>query len=308
MELTPKFDVLIPGGYFCDIIFTGLKEFPQLGTEIYSERVDVMPGGGALSTTIALQRLGLRAGWIGMLGTDFFSHFITHVMEREKLDQTLVKQLDQPLQRVTVALSYPQDRAFVTYVDPLERDLPAIYEALERVEFRHLHFAGLVVDEKVPALVDACHAKGISVSMDCQYRSETLSVPLIREILGKIDVFIPNESEALRLTETDNLPTALDRLSAAVSYLVVKQGPQGSTARRGNTQVHCPAIPTKVVDTTGAGDVFDAGFIAAYLNGKDMAECLKWGNICGGLSVRAAGGSTTAPTLSQLSEYLDAPR
>ena len=67
------FDIVIPGHYFCDVIFTKMHDFPRLGEEIYSEGVKVVPGGGALNTATGLRRLGVNVGWVGVLGTDFFS-------------------------------------------------------------------------------------------------------------------------------------------------------------------------------------------------------------------------------------------
>src|SRR5690349_14044108 len=112
-----SFDIIIPGHYFCDLIFTGLDHFPALGTEIFGRGVAVTTGGGALNTSIALRRLGVNVGWAGMLGNDFFSQYVDNELQKEGLSDALLTRLDSPLSRVTVALSYPDDRAFVTYAD-----------------------------------------------------------------------------------------------------------------------------------------------------------------------------------------------
>ncbi|MHB8627073.1 MAG: carbohydrate kinase family protein [Aggregatilineales bacterium] len=299
-----QLDVLIPGDYFCDIIFTGLQTFPALGAEIYAHQVNVVPGGGALNSSIALRRLGVNVGWLGRLGNDFFSQFIGDLLRVENVDMSLVKQLDGPLQRVTVALSYPADRAFVTYVDPTDSVVDRVFEVLDHVEFRHLHFPGLVLDGHVAALLDVCCGRGISVSMDCQHRLETLAQPHVREIMSRVSIFMPNTDEALRITETDNLDRAMAALSEIVPYVVIKQGGYGARSRYQGVDYESPALPVEVLDTTGAGDVFNAGFLAAYLKGHDPVECLRWGNFCGSLSVRGVGGTSSAPTLAALTEWL----
>lgn len=311
MELNPPslpekrpLDVLIPGDYFCDIIFTGLQSFPALGSEIYAHQVNVVPGGGALNCSIALRRLGLSVGWISKLGNDFFSKFIGDLLRSENVDMSLVKLLDSPLQRVTVALSYPADRAFVTYVDPTASVVEQMFEVLDDIEFRHLHFPGLVLEARVPELLNLCHARGISVSMDCQHRPETLAQPHVREILSRVDIFMPNTDEALHITETDNLDRAAAALSEIVPYVVIKRGGYGARSRFQGVDYEAPALPVEVLDTTGAGDVFNAGFLAAYLKGHSPAECLRWANFCGSLSVRGAGGTSTAPTIAQLTQWL----
>lgn len=299
-----QLDILIPGDYFCDIIFTGLPAFPALGTEIYAQQVNVVPGGGALNGSIALRRLGVNVGWLGRLGNDFFSQFIDALLRAEGVDMSLVTRIDAPLQRVTVALSYPTDRAFVSYADPTTEMVDRIFEAFDTITFRHLHFPGLVLDVRIPDLLDACHARHITVSMDCQHRLETLALPYVQEVLRRVDIFTPNTAEALYITETETLESAMAILSSIVPYVVVKRGGYGAWSRYQNTDYQSPALPVQVLDTTGAGDVFNAGFLAAFLKGHDPAECLRWGNYCGGLSVQGAGGTSTAPTLAQLTDWL----
>lgn len=299
------FDIIIPGHYFCDLIFTGLDNFPALGTEIFGRGVAVTTGGGALNTSIALRRLGMNVGWAGVLGDDFFSQYVDNAIQKEGLSDELVIRLDAPLSRVTVALSYPNDRAFVTYADTPPDLIDLGRKALEKTTPKHIHFAGLVVSEAGLALFNECKARGISVSMDCQHREETLDSPLVREILSQLDLFMPNAIEAQRLACTNTLDEAVEKLSKIVPTLVVKNGAEGALVCCGGEIFHQPALPLTPLDTTGAGDCFNAGFLAAYLQGRDWSECLHWGNFCGGQSTLGVGGSK-APILSELQTWLAA--
>lgn len=296
-------EILIPGHYFCDVIFTGIPGFPALGTELYTEKLTVVPGG-CLNSVTALTRLGVNTGWLGTLGSDLFSRYISGLITQENIDRRWLTERDEPLQRVTVSLSYPHDRAFVTYVDPAPDLLDATQHAVENEECDHLHFTGLMVDARVPDLLRACHERGITVTMDCQHRPETLADPLVREILPLLDIFMPNAAEAMHLTETTSIEAAARLLRGYAPFLVIKDGGNGAQAWQGDQYVHIPALPVEVIDTTGAGDVFNAGFLAAYRAGYDLPTCLKWGNICGGLSTTGYGGCSAAPNRETVEKYL----
>lgn len=298
------FDIVVPGHYFCDIIFNGLPEFPRLGAEIYSQSFGLVTGGGALNTAIALRRLGVNIGWIGALGNDFFSQAVARQIAAEGLATDLISHLDQPLRRVTVALSYPADRAFVSYTDPLPEETRMIYTTLKQADYGHLHFSGLTIDEEVPALLDDCRARGIQISMDCQHREETLDSPLVRDILARLDIFMPNAGEAKRLTGSETLTQALHILGEIVPCVVIKCGEKGALAQCGGHEYNAPPLKVTPLDTTGAGDVFNAGFLAAYLRGHDLEACLRWGNFCGGRSTLGFGGSC-APTEAELRTWLE---
>jgi sugar/nucleoside kinase (ribokinase family) len=296
-------DILIPGHYFCDLVFTGIPGFPALGTELYTERLTLTPGG-CLNTVTALNRLGVDVGWLGVLGNDPFSHIIDNWVTRENIERHWITSVETPLQRVTVALSYPLDRAFVTYVDSSPDLLDRAMQAIEAGECAHLHFTNLLVDPRVPDLLRACRARGIRVSMDCQHRPVTLAQPLIREIISLLDIFMPNAEEAQRLTETSNLNDAARVLRELVPLLVIKDGEHGARAWKGEQSAQVQALRVNVVDTTGAGDVFNAGFLAAYRTHADLHTCLRWGCICGGLSTTGYGGCSAAPTRAVVETYL----
>lgn len=298
MELAspkPTFDMLIVGNYFCDVVFTDLPSFPALGQEIYSRGLTVIPGGGAYNTAVALRRLNVDVGWAGTLGNDFFSQFVDHALHTEGVDTRLIERLDRPLRRVTVALSYPADRAFVSFTDESGTSADLALRALDQAESKHLHFPGLTLDSRLPALFDQCHARGMSISMDCQHRDVTLDSPLVRDTLTRLDVFMPNAAEAQRLTGTTTLAEAQRLLCDLVPCLVIKNGGEGVVGWQDGETLTIPAHPVTVVDTTGAGDTFNAGFLAGRLAGYPFERCLQWGNFCGAKSVQGVGGSSTAP-------------
>ncbi|MBL8131203.1 MAG: carbohydrate kinase family protein [Anaerolineae bacterium] len=296
------YDILVPGNYFCDIVFTGFPQFPALGSEVYTEGLTVTIGG-VLNTVIGLHRLGVNVGWLGVIGSDFFSRFAREMLDQEGIDQSLVKHIDAPFQRVTAAISYPHERAFITYVDPAPSSTEMVLEALDSVRFRHLHFTGFQTAPRAVELLQAVRRRGVVVSMDCQDRPITLETPGMREVLSLVDIFMPNAIEAQKLTEQESVEAAAERLQGLTPLVIVKDGANGAHAWRGGEHWHAPAIPVTPVDTTGAGDVFNAGFLTAFREGKAIDECLRWGNICGGLSTLGRGGVGTAPRRKTVESY-----
>lgn len=293
-------DVLVPGNYFCDLVFTGFPAFPALGTEVYTQGLTVTVGG-VLNTVVALQRLGVNVGWLGALGNDFFSRYVAEVLQAEGVTLDGAQRLPTPLQRVTAAVSYPHDRAFITYVDETPNVVDLLLSALEGgSDFRHLHFSRLMTDERLPALMRAWRDAGKTISMDCQHRQETLASPIVREVLSLVDWFMPNASEALRVANVHSLEEAVTVLRPHVRGLLIKDGGNGAHVWHGESAHHAPALPLTPIDTTGAGDVFNAGFIKAWRDGLPLPACLRYGNVCGGLSTQGYGGAVNAPTLAQV--------
>lgn len=301
------YDILIPGNYFCDLIFTGVPRFPMLGSEIYAQGLTVT-AGGVLNTVIALRRLECHVGWTGLVGNDLFSQFVLELIEREGVDRSLLRVVDEPFQRVTVSISYPHDRAMLTYVDPAPTPVQLAFDVLDRVQFHHLHFTGFQLDSRTVELFEQVRGRGITISMDCQDRPITLETPRVRDTIMLLDIFMPNAKEAMQLTGTDSISAAAAVLRPLVNQLIIKDGAKGAYAWEGERMWFQPALSLATVDTTGAGDVFNAGFLAARLEGCLLKDCLRWGTVCGGLSTLGSGGTSTAPTRTQVEEVLGGAR
>ncbi|MCS6842999.1 MAG: carbohydrate kinase family protein [Caldilineales bacterium] len=292
--------VLLFGDYFCDLIFTGLPDLPRLGADLFSQDLAVVPGG-AFNLALALTRLQVPTRWAARFGDDLFSRFVREECRRHGLDETLFEVHPQPYRSVSVSFSYAHDRGFLSYCDPLpERDVRPILAAQRADWVIHLPFDGAA---ETQALLDFAHAQGSRVFSDCQYVDMTLATPGLIETLRRIDIFAPNRSEAAQLTGCDDPARAARELARYCPLVVVKAGADGAYACRGDRVWHAAALDVPVVDTTAAGDCFNAGFLAALLRGEDLPTCLRWGNIAGGLSVTAHGALAT-PTLAELQEVL----
>jgi sugar/nucleoside kinase (ribokinase family) len=284
-----QYDVIHLGPYFCDLIIAGLGELPQLGTEIYGTELHMVPGG-AFNTTYALHRLELKTGWISDFGSDHFSQFVLEKIKELGIDTTFFKIHDHHLCALSVAFSNQYDRGFISYMDPCEPW--NLIEILETYRPRIFLVGGL---EYGPAFLDfaaAARKLGITLVMDCQYRDVTLQTPGVIEALRSVDLFMPNCCEAFRLTGIHDTAESVRILAQYTPQVVIKIGREGSVAYSQGVVTRAPAIQVlRVMDTTGAGDSFNAGFLYGFLHGAPIETCLKYANLMGGACVTGFGVS-----------------
>jgi len=281
-----KYDVLVPGTYFCDMVFTGLPEMPRTGADIYATGFDMVPGGTYYIVQI-LTQLGMRTAWLCDFGNDIFSKFIIDEAEKAGVNTSLCRKYDHPKRVVAASFSFEHDRGFVSYEDS-EYKQPDLDELL-KFDFDCYLAPGISDWHQIQVVDQHPYRSKFLFFMDCQHTTLTLKTPGIADALQKIDIFAPNECEALALTGENNVLRALDQLSEIIPTVVIKRGGKGSVVKQSGRQWTVPAITANVKDTTGAGDSFNAGFLYAYLAGKPLDICLRYGNVTGGLSVQNTG-------------------
>jgi sugar/nucleoside kinase (ribokinase family) len=285
-------DVLLTGRYSSDLIITGLPEMPRLGNEVFGKHCELLPGASAIPA-VAFQRLGMRVAWPCTFGNDPFSRFAREYVRREGVNEAWFQESDHPMLGITVAFSFAEERAFVSYVDDVpEPSYPDLIRQLQPgwVFVVCLWKAGILKEVRQAAL--ECHT---ALFMDCQAHQASLEDPEVRSALQHVDVFSPNLEEALQLTGKDSIETALAALADLSPLVVIKLGKDGAIAQRGKQVLRVPGIRANVVDTTGAGDNFDCGFIYGQLQGYSLEDSLRCANICGGLSIEKHGGATASP-------------
>jgi sugar/nucleoside kinase (ribokinase family) len=299
-----KYDVIVVGDYCLDLIFTGLPKFPQLGLDIVGTGFEMIPGGGGYNSAVTMHRLGLSVGWAGDFGNDDFSQFVLKRAAAEGLDEGLYVHHKRPLRRISVAVSYPEERAFISYNDP-DPPVPAGLKALALASAKVFSIPGVFYGRELDAGLLMIRAKGMKLVMDGNaYDNVSLEMPEVVRAIRSVDLFIPNKSEACRFTGEDRLDKAIRKLGELCPFVVVKAGAEGTYGYFHGELTHVPALEIEPLDTTGAGDCFDAGFIKAWLDKRPLEECLKWGNITGGLSTLAPGGTGYPITTAVVEEWL----
>lgn len=282
--ITPA--VLCMGRIYCDLVFSDLQQPPQPGAEIYAQGVSLHSGGGAAITAHTLGRLGCHVELCASIPAPPFDQIIRTDLEPKVNLQHCAKQAgDDP--QITVVLTGEGDRSFITH--RAGAALPDNYhdcikQSAAAGRVKHLHIAELATLLEYPDLISLARAAEWTISLDCAWDEDALQSANALGLIEQVDLFLPNEAEFSELSRrglTGHLTTVV----------VVKKGAQGAQLISKNELIEVPAETNLTcIDTTGAGDAFNAGFIDAWLQHAPLPQCLESGNRCGGVSIGHFGG------------------
>jgi sugar/nucleoside kinase (ribokinase family) len=288
-------DLACVGESFEDLIFAGLERLPKLGEELRTESFLRTWGGGATITAVAAARLGVS--------TRIISGLADGAAVRLRAEGVLVTNLRKRHEphAITAALSTPEDRAFATF-DGVNAELgPRFVEALARVQARIVHCALCPRDlAPLARALGRLRARGVRVSLDFGYDLRLAKDPLLLALIAEADFLLINEDEAKLYSKRRTLAQAETFWKEHARHTVIKLGSRGSRwiSARGIVEERAPAAFP--VDTTGAGDAFNAGFLVGLVNGLTARRTLRLANAVGARSTRALGGLDALPRLEEL--------
>ena len=211
---------------------------------------------------------------------------------------------------VTVALAGPRDRALITFPGATELLTAADLPETLGTGRGHLHVSSFFLQTAMRrnwrSVFERVRRAGWSVSLDPGCDPTGRWDGDLRELLPLIDVLLPNELELTSIAGARDLEKALRTLHTDRTTVVAKIGAAGAIALENDRVVRVTPPPIAGIDTTGAGDSFNAGFLHAWLDGRPLQASLRAGVACGSLSTRALGGTTAQPTGDELADCLGA--
>lgn len=301
--MSKQFDLLVVGDINADLILSG-DVTPVFGqVEKLLDDASLLIGGSATIFACGAARLGLRVAFVGKVGDDVFGRFMRESLAGRGVDVSGVVVDPQVKTGLTVILSRVHDRAMLTYAGTIGALRYADIDLHLLSAARHLHLGSYYLLENllpdVPRLFAEAHRRGLTVSLDTNYDPAERWDSGIEETLRHVDIFLPNETELARIMRTGNWRAALERAAQTIPTVAVKLGSEGAAVQQGDQFLHQPVLPVTVVDTTGAGDSFDAGFVYGHLQGWPVQRTLGIAMACGACSTRAAGGTAAQPNLEQ---------
>jgi sugar/nucleoside kinase (ribokinase family) len=172
----------------------------------------------------------------------------------------------------------------------------------------HLHMTSFFLQTALrpsfPQILRQARKQGLTTSFDPNSDPMSSWGPDVWRVVDETAILFINQEEALHLTRKKNVREALKQLSERAPCVVVKLGPRGAIAAADGQVVSAPPFKVSPIDTTGAGDSFAAGFVHAFLSGRDLHGCLVEGNACGALSTQQVGGTAGQPDLTSLEKFL----
>ncbi|MFD5320157.1 carbohydrate kinase family protein [Streptomyces sp. NPDC127098] len=312
----PDYDVYLTGTVFLDIVFTGLESAPVRGTESWARGMGSSPGGVANMAT-ALARLGLRTSLAAAFGDDKYGEYCWETLERgEGIDLSRSRTVPGWHSPVTVSMAYEGERTMVSHGHeapppwgpptgpPIDEAAPSFVPAVPPPPRARSAVASLRPGQPQDWIREAATAGGLvfaDVGWDDTGAWELAELP----DLAHCEAFLPNAAEAMRYTRTDCPRAAARALTERVPIAVVTMGAEGAYAADGRTgeTAEVPAILVEALDTTGAGDVFVAGFVTGTLAGWPLADRLALAGLTAALSVQEFGGSLSAPGWGEVAAW-----
>ncbi len=304
-----RFDVTIAGELNLDLILYGLPEQLLPERELLADRMMLTLGGSSSIVAHNLAALGNRVGFQSRIGDDSFGQIALERLRQGGVDVSLVRRISGATTTgLTVILHHDAWRNMITYSGTIAElcwdDLDLDYLA----DSRHFHLSSYYLQKglypRVGELFQHFKSRGLTISLDTNDDPDDRWGGNLYDVLRYVDVFLPNEREACKAAETEDLETAVKKLSELVPLVVVKLGRKGAMAQRGSERFHSAPLNVEPVDTVGAGDSFDAGFLHQFLRGADLPKCLASGNLAGALSVTRPGGTEAFRDVTHREKFL----
>lgn len=273
------------GEAFEDLIFVGLDRLPELGEEIKTDHFTATIGGGAVITAVKAARLGMNTTLISALSDAACAR-----LKQERVKITNLRKAGES-HAITAALSTNEDRAFVTFNGANAKIEERLARLVPKLTATHIHLCFYPHDCGYwTRVANKLRKRGITTSWDFGWNEPLSNDRGLIDLIDALDFVFVNEHEARLYTGEQSIEASLKHWRQRRAITIIKIGEEGAVWVAPNQDLHVVAPKVKVVDTTGAGDSFNAGFLVAWMQGKSPEQCLRAGNKVGAQSTRSPGG------------------
>jgi len=304
MNSVYQYDILTIGDMCVDLIVYGNDLVPQFGQfEKIVDNYELEMGGSCNIFACQAAKLGLRVGIIGRVGDDEYGRLVLRRLVESGVDVQYVIVDPTVKTGLGIALCQGNDRAILTYLGSLDAVYPEqINDRLLR-SARHFHYGSFFLQTNlraaIPAIFARARAFGLSTSLDTNWDPEEKWNGTLKQTLPLTDVFMPNEQEAMLISRTSTADEAVRVFQEmGIDITVVKLGQDGALVDVKGERHTCVLPASTGGDSIGAGDSFDAGFLAGWLRGLPYNQCLRLACHCGREVAAQTGGIQGQPNWS----------
>ena len=296
--------ILIAGELNVDLVLQNYHAFPALGREVLVDDVSLTLGSASAICAAGLAKLGDEVKFAGKLGWDDWGDLCLRSLTKLGVDCSLVKRDQHIKTGITVSIT-AKDRALVTCLGSIAELLASDVSDKDLQASQHLHVSSFFLQKALrpdlKSLFARAHGFGLTTSLDPGFDPEEQWGEDLFDVLTEVDLFFPNEVELAAITERN---TVLNGRTLTIAKL----GSAGCRALAENVDLSIPSYPVTPLDTTGAGDSFNAGFLHAWLPSAGdysrLADALRFAAACGALSTLALGGTAGQPTEPQARAFM----
>jgi sugar/nucleoside kinase (ribokinase family) len=290
-----KFGISVVGELNLDLVLYGLPGHFELDREHLASSLSLTLGSSSAIFAHNFALLGNRVGFHSAVGDDPLGELCLERLREGGVDVSAVRKFPAKQTGLTVILPQPEKRFILTYPGVMAEMRVEDLDLTQVLDARHLHLSSYFLQKalrpRVPDLFRLAKEAGLSTSLDTNDDPDDRWEQDVLDVLSWVDVLLPNGHEACRLAGVEDPMLALDFLAAKVPLVVMKRGEKGALARRGSEIFEASVARVAAVDTIGAGDSFDAGFLHQFIRGAKIEECLRYGNLTGALSTTRSGGT-----------------
>jgi sugar/nucleoside kinase (ribokinase family) len=302
--------ILVIGEVNADLILHGYEDFPAPGREVLVEDSRLTLGSASAICAAGLARLGNEVQFIGRVGNDVMGNFCLDTMRDKGIDVSPVIRDPKEPTGITVSITSSRDRALVTHLGAIRTLTAEDLAGVDFSDFDHVHVSAYFLQHGLRPgcgrLFERASISGSTTSLDPGFDpSEEWGKDLgLGETLANVDLFFPNEIELKAITGHSDPLQAMRALENGRTVTVAKLGGKGAMAIVGDDPIRVKAPSVATLDTTGAGDSFNAGFLHGWLQKRPLGECLRYGVACGTLSTRGLGGTGAQADSKELQGFL----
>jgi len=305
-------DCVCAGILVADHLCEPIEKLPAAGELVLSDALPLEIGGCASNVAIDLSLLGAKVGVIGCVGNDPFGRFVIETLSGAGTDTAAIRLIDDVGTSGTLIINVTgEDRRFIHAIGANARFAPEDLQRPQVDAAKVLYLGGYLLmpnlePRRLRERLRAARRAGVKTVVDVVLPGEGDHMAALEPVLSETDVFLPNHDEAAAITgHADPVRQAETFLEAGAGTVVITQGTIGTLLMSNDLRLRAATYPVEFVGGTGAGDAFDAGYIAGLLEGAEPRRCLQWGSALGASCVRAIGATQSVLTRNQAEAWIN---